>query len=210
MNKKIKYLGITAAMLLITAPISVPIIGYADGETIVQADANQDNYLDFNDPYGGILTSLSFGVNVDGGKKIVSTDIVNAKNVGDIDTQETPEVKGYVPSQDTISIQRTATGYRILQVPTYTKVDPESAPETAIVTMHKEVVRVVNKNGDLYVPLVGFSTTDGKIFDITNRALSNGTPWYSDQVKKYAGVTYYRVATNEWVESSYLFSKTDI
>lgn len=69
MNKKIKYLGITAAMLLITAPISVPIIGYADGETIVQADANQDNYLDFNDPYGGILTSLSFGVNVDGGKK---------------------------------------------------------------------------------------------------------------------------------------------
>ena len=209
MNKAIKYLGITAAMLLATAPIAAPVLDSAIGEMTVKAADNQNNYLDFNCPDGGLI-SLSFYVDVGGQEQKVSTGMVVANNVGDIDTQETPELKGYVPSQDTISIQRTTTGYRILQVPTYTKVDPETAPETAIVTMHKEVVRVVNKNGDLYVPLVGFSTTDGKIFDITNRALSNGTPWYSDQVKKYAGVTYYRVATNEWVEASYLFNKTDI
>lgn len=40
---------------------------------------------------------------------------------------------------------------------------------------------------------------------VTDRALGPNTPWYFDQIVKGAdGITYYRVATNEWVGSNYL------
>ncbi|HCD07770.1 MAG TPA: N-acetylmuramoyl-L-alanine amidase [Lactobacillus sp.] len=64
------------------------------------------------------------------------------------------------------------------------------------------VIKVNNANGS-YVPLVAFQD-DGSVKKITNRALANNTPWYTDQVKSYDGVTYRRVATNEWVDSSYV------
>lgn len=42
MNKKIKYLGITSAMLLATAPIAAPVIN-STTETVVQADTNSQS-----------------------------------------------------------------------------------------------------------------------------------------------------------------------
>lgn len=64
------------------------------------------------------------------------------------------------------------------------------------------VINVNNASGS-YVPLVAF-LSDGSMQKITNRALANNTPWYTDQVKDYNGVQYHRVATNEWVASNYV------
>ena len=64
------------------------------------------------------------------------------------------------------------------------------------------VIKVNNKNGS-FVPLVSFEA-DGSTKNITNRALANNTPWYTDQVKSYNGVKYHRVATNEWVAENYI------
>lgn len=64
------------------------------------------------------------------------------------------------------------------------------------------VITVDNKNGN-FVPLVAFDA-NGKTRVIENRGLANNTPWYTDQVKNYAGVDYCRVATNEWVAKNYV------
>lgn len=201
MNKAIKYLGITAAMLLATAPIATPIFDTVTGEVTVKAEDNQNNYIDYNCPDGG-LVSLSFYVDAGGQEQKVSTNVVVANNVSDIDTQPAPILDGYVATQSTISIERTATGYRILQVPTYVKSNPNDASKTATLKTFYEVLTVENNTGN-YCPLVGFSTDTGKIFNLNNRALANGTEWYSDQIKTYDGARYFRVATNEWVKDTY-------
>lgn len=72
----------------------------------------------------------------------------------------------------------------------------------------KDVITVKNSSGS-YVPLMALQS-DGTMKRITSEVLGNNTPWQTDQTKSVNGVTYYRVATNEWVEASYLFNKTDI
>ncbi|MCH4009178.1 glycoside hydrolase family 73 protein [Companilactobacillus sp.] len=59
----------------------------------------------------------------------------------------------------------------------------------------------VNNNNSYAVPLVAFN--DNGTISKSNRGLSNGTPWATDQTKTYKGHTYYRVSTNEWVEDTY-------
>lgn len=62
-------------------------------------------------------------------------------------------------------------------------------------------IRVNNTNGT-YVPLVRVNN-DGTTEPIRNRALANNTLWYTDQSKSLDGITYHRVATNEWVAETY-------
>ena len=64
------------------------------------------------------------------------------------------------------------------------------------------VINVNNANGS-YVPLVAIDSNDN-VTNVKNRALANNTPWYTDKTKEIGGVTYRRVATNEWVDSSYI------
>lgn len=40
---------------------------------------------------------------------------------------------------------------------------------------------------------------------ITNRSLNTASDWYSDKDMTFAGETYYRVATNEWVKASNVY-----
>ena len=61
----------------------------------------------------------------------------------------------------------------------------------------------VNDPNQAYVNIVAFQS-DGTTKPVKNRALANNTDWYTDQTKTYNGHTYYRVATNEWVQDSYL------
>jgi len=63
------------------------------------------------------------------------------------------------------------------------------------------VITVNNPNGN-FVKLFAFDS-NGTPTTVTNRGLANRTPWYTDQTKTYNGHTYYRVATNEWVEDTY-------
>lgn len=44
---------------------------------------------------------------------------------------------------------------------------------------------------------------------VLDRALAKGTDWYSDQEMTKDGVTYYRVATNEWVKASDVYVYED-
>jgi hypothetical protein len=60
---------------------------------------------------------------------------------------------------------------------------------------------VVNNTKSYAVPLVAFNS-DGSMTK-SNRGLSNGTGWATDQSKSVNGHTYYRVSTNEWVVDSY-------
>lgn len=64
------------------------------------------------------------------------------------------------------------------------------------------VLRVNNANGD-YVPIMALRT-DGTFARVTNRALMNNTDWQTDKTREYNGVTYRRVATNEWVATTYV------
>ncbi|GAQ01017.1 GH25 family lysozyme [Companilactobacillus pabuli] len=64
------------------------------------------------------------------------------------------------------------------------------------------VIKVNNSNSS-YVQLVALQD-DGSMTTITNRALANNTSWQTDQTKVVDGTTYYRVATNEWVNAEYI------
>lgn len=204
MNKKIKCLGITAAMLLATAPIAVPTVNNLAGETTVKASDNQDNTLDFKlDPDDVGPLNLGFYGYVDGVKTEGWTDLVYINKVGGAETQPVPKIDGYATNQSTISILRTSTGYRLLDVPTYFK---DKGPDSSATTkINHEVITIKNKNGN-YCPLFSFSSETGKASQITNRALGNNTKWYSDKTTFYDGSVYYRVATNEWVKDTYFLS----
>lgn len=65
----------------------------------------------------------------------------------------------------------------------------------------QNIIRVNNKNGN-YIPIVAFAG-NGKLIKLTNRALANNTVWYTDQSRVYEGVTYHRIATDEWVSGNY-------
>ena len=69
-------------------------------------------------------------------------------------------------------------------------------------TSNSNTIKVNNTDGT-YVPLVSFQS-DGSTKPVKNRALANNTPWYTDKTQEYNGVTYRRVATNEWVASNYI------
>lgn len=64
------------------------------------------------------------------------------------------------------------------------------------------VIRV-NDPSSTYVPLMALQA-DGSMKSVRNRALANNTPWKTDQTRVVNGVTYRRVATNEWVASNYI------
>ncbi len=78
----------------------------------------------------------------------------------------------------------------------------DSASQTD--TSNTDVVEVDNSGAD-YVGLMSLQS-DGTMKNITNRALGNNTNWKTDQTKEVNGVKYYRVATNEWVASTYVIS----
>ncbi|WP_053085040.1 GH25 family lysozyme [Companilactobacillus heilongjiangensis] len=71
-------------------------------------------------------------------------------------------------------------------------------------TNNLSVIKVKNSNAS-FVQLKALQD-DGTMKDVTNRALGNNTSWQTDQTKVVSGVTYYRVATNEWVAGSYIIS----
>lgn len=159
--------------------------------------------LDYNfDPDKNGPSNIGMYVNVDGKYQHVWTEPIWISKVGETETEDAPLVDRHVATPSTITFLRTATGYRLLQVPTYTPSDPKLAPQTATVKENKENITVWNDNGK-FCPLVAFSTTTGEIYNLSDRALGNNTDWYSDKIKTYDGAQYYRVATNEWVKDIY-------
>jgi len=88
-------------------------------------------------------------------------------------------------------------------IETYNLTQYDGTPETNGGSQtNNNTVKVNNTNGS-YVSIVAFNG-DGSTTAVRNRALANNTSWYTDQTKTYNGHTYYRVATTEWVEDTYL------
>lgn len=160
--------------------------------------------LDYNfDSSENHVTDIGMYVDVDGkSQEVWTVKPVWISEIGGTETQEAPLVDKHVATPSTITFLRTATGLRLLQVPTYAPSDPKLAPQTATVEVNKELLTVRNKNGS-FCPLVAFSTSTGEIYNLEDRALGNNTEWYSDKIKTYDGARYYRVATNEWVKDTY-------
>jgi len=71
-------------------------------------------------------------------------------------------------------------------------------------TNGKVVINVKAPNKDEPVPLYSLNSDGNGYTRITNRALATDTNWQTDQTKDLNGVTYRRVATNEWVMQSYV------
>lgn len=82
-----------------------------------------------------------------------------------------------------------------------------SSSSTDTTVSSKSVINVNNASGS-FVPLVSISADGSVVKTISNRALSNHSAWQTDQIKSVDGVTYYRVATNEWVAAQYLTDNT--
>lgn len=78
-----------------------------------------------------------------------------------------------------------------------------SAPSKTPQTNSSNTINVNNSKGD-FVPLVAFDN-DGNYALVKNRALANRTAWYTDKTRTAGGVTYHRVATNEWVAATYIY-----
>jgi hypothetical protein len=176
-----------------------PVLATGLNGQIVNAESRDYN---FNPDEVGPV-AIPMYVDVDGQEQEVETiDYVWIPKVGGMQTINAPLVDKHVANPSTITVLRTNTGLRVLQVPTYTPSDPKLAPQTATVKENKELLTVRNKNGS-FCPLVAFSTTTGEIYNLTNRALANNTEWYTDKIKIYDGARYYRVATNEWVKDTY-------
>lgn len=71
-------------------------------------------------------------------------------------------------------------------------------------TQDMNTITVKNNDGS-FVPVVSLDS-DGNMQVVIDRALGNNTAWKTDQSKIVNGITYYRVATNEWVAANYLTS----
>ncbi|GEO63113.1 GH25 family lysozyme [Companilactobacillus nantensis] len=78
-----------------------------------------------------------------------------------------------------------------------------SSSSTDTTVTGTSVINVNNASGS-YVPLVSISSDGSTVQTLSSRALSNHSAWQTDQNKVVNGVTYYRVATNEWVSAQYL------
>ncbi|TGD24904.1 hypothetical protein EGT49_01980 [Companilactobacillus suantsaicola] len=192
MDKRIKYAGVAAAMLLSIAPIITPITNVS-AETITQAtNTGVKSYLDFNfdvDEHGP--ASLGFYASTDGGdKKVWTQDLVYTSKVGQIDSVITPTINGYVPNFERIGFLRTSRGYSLITDLYYTKVGNVSTTSNSATGINftfelARAAKVYDDNGN-----------------VTSQTLSNSTMWHVDQQKRINGVTYYRIATNEWVKAS--------
>lgn len=88
-------------------------------------------------------------------------------------------------------------------IQTYNLTQYDGTPETNGGSQTNSNTIKVNNSNSSYVSLVSFNS-DGSTSPIKNRALANNTSWYTDQTKTYNGHTYYRVATTEWVQDTYL------
>lgn len=95
-------------------------------------------------------------------------------------------------------------GYYYKNLKTYGSVYPSANTNSGsnnAAASNNNVIKVNNSKGD-FVPLFAMSNTS--ITMVRNRALANNTAWRTDQTKTIGGVTYRRVATNEWIASNYI------
>jgi KxYKxGKxW signal peptide len=123
-----------------------------------------------------------------------------------------PDVSGYTKDKDSITAHINDDGTITTdESVTYTKIDSgnnggsDSGIQLDFIKKSQNVSTFVGKGN---VTLYRLSGT--KFTPVMNRALAEQTDWYSDQYVKLDGMTYFRVATNEWVKISNVYRYKDL
>ncbi|MQS76945.1 SLAP domain-containing protein [Companilactobacillus halodurans] len=172
----------------------------ADNLTSVQD--NDDNVLTGDDAINAVTTSIDDPDSVLSDGKVTkagSFDVTYTYNLKD-GTAITKTVTVTVDpvnsgSSSSSSTSNTGSNTSSTTDPTEPVISPDS-PDNI-----NDQVRLVSTNpDDGIVSLYKLDTTE-----ITNRRLGTATDWYSDKDMSFAGDTYYRVATNEWVKASNVY-----
>lgn len=102
---------------------------------------------------------------------------------------------------DFFTTYQTPTGYTDSSTTTNAGSTSSTTTDTSTSTSNDSVITVNNTSSN-YVPLVAIN--NGSVSTVSNRALSNGSAWKTDKTQVIDNVTYYRVATNEWVNAEYI------
>lgn len=128
--------------------------------------------------------------------------------VGDKVTVKVPDVPGYTKDKNSVTAVINADGTITTdETVTYKKApsgNGGSGEQLDIVKKDQNVSTFVDKGN---VTLYKLSGTN--FIPVTNRALAENTDWYSDQYVKLGDMTYFRVATNEWVRISDVYRYKD-
>ncbi|GEO79339.1 Lyzozyme M1 (1,4-beta-N-acetylmuramidase) [Companilactobacillus mindensis DSM 14500] len=102
---------------------------------------------------------------------------------------------------DFFTTYQTPAGYTDSSTTTNAGSTSSTTTDTSTSTSNDSVITVNNTNSN-YVPLVAIN--NDSVSTVSNRALSNGSAWKTDKTQVIGNVTYYRVATNEWVNAEYI------
>lgn len=142
----------------------------------------------------------SFADNGDKLRNGVSWDSARYKGAWKENTSSYKDATAWLQGRYATSYNYASSLNNVIQAYNLTQYDGTS--QTNASSKPTNVISVNNKNAS-YVPLTSFDNAGNGTL-ITNHALANNTPWLTDQTRSYNGHTYYRVATNEWVEDSFV------
>lgn len=210
MKKTIKYAGVVAATLLAVAPIAAPVLGTAT-ETKVEA-ANAPGYAvkDFIKNDDGTYTiSGMVPATKDGQQISVSFDDV---------TMSPDEYSGKRYANAKL---QTFDGYTVNHSTELMalKVEWQTGKVLGFTTLDRPIVYTKDNSSNnsssndnntttpgtnwvtTFSPLVDATTYDDN-GNATSAVLSKASAWGVDRQMDINGVTYYRVATNEWIKKS--------
>ena len=196
MKKIVKYMGITAAMLLAVAPVAAPVFNSATETTVEASHGLEDiepngTYVDNGD--GTYTLNGSFPVTKDG--QTVMIPITNV--TGTLDpvqgtmTIKAPTVDGYAANREEVELGLDSGNFYLLSGAN--EYDKKATDDTSTAGIIYHTDFFANKTTLLY-------TEDGK--EVTNRALGKESAWFADRKMTLNGETYLRVATSEWVKVS--------
>ncbi|WP_338231135.1 SLAP domain-containing protein [Companilactobacillus muriivasis] len=97
--------------------------------------------------------------------------------------------KKALKNDDVISYTRKSSGNSIEPVD----------PDEGVIEQKNQTISTYADKPDVEIYQLG---SDNKMTQITNRVLATASNWYSDTTVTIDGVSYYRVATNEWAKMS--------
>ncbi|WP_334332726.1 SLAP domain-containing protein [Companilactobacillus sp. HBUAS59544] len=215
MKKFVKYLGVTAAMLLTVAPFAAPI-----ETTTVQAYSEPDGTLDkpdatYTDNGDGTYT-LHGTINaeiwtsedsLESGNAIpISVEGLKANSKG-IVRFAAPTIDGYKNNSDGYyELDLDNDGVYVYTTPTYIPTTTETinknktlgTPYAATVTLTRKLFAWDDKGNGINVP-----GTDEYTY------IPAGSSWKVDRKMYRMGETYYRIGTNIWIDSRYGVQEKD-
>lgn len=181
-------------------------VEYDDGSVVNNTTETDYSVTPYVEPL--VVGDVSINSNLD--KKQVAKGISGF--AGDDVTVKVPDVNGYTKNKDSVIAHINADGtITTKELVIYKKADSGNSGNTSnnnsesnesldFVKKDQDVSTLVGKGNVTLYKLSGTEFTP-----VTTRALAENSDWYSDQYVNVNGMTYFRVATNEWVRISNVY-----